>query len=445
MAPSIRNGALSPDTGRSGIVTRTDAAGAFSLPPREGRLRILVIHQAGWNELRKVADGAVEQITLKPWCLVSGRLMKGAAPWAGQQVTLEPVLYATSDRSDYSLRTYFRYEVTTDAEGRFAFDRVVDEEVTLARERDDHETVLALKPGDRRADLRIGGIGRPVVAKLIVPPNMKLADARGAEGSLRLVRPVFIKPGNWEELTAPEQAKVRGDFQASAEYRRYADAVRRVALTIAADGSMRAEDVPPGEYVLSVYGLEPTPGDPSHLRMRGSADTSVVMPSAAADGRGDEPLDAGTLELREHNYIAVGSVAPTFEAATFDGKQLKLSDYRGKYVLLDFWATWCGPCVAEMKHLERLHESMKADGRLVIVSVSVDDRIDEPSRFLKERKLPWPQAFAGALSKSSARRQFGVGAIPSIWLIDPEGKIVAKEIFGDQIDEAIGKAMKSKP
>jgi hypothetical protein len=98
-----------------------------------------------------------------------------------------------------------------------------------------------------------------------------------------------------------------------------------------------------------------------------------------------------------------------------------------------------------MKHLERLHESMKADGRLVIVSVSVDDRIDEPSRFLKERKLPWPQAFAGALSKSSARRQFGVGAIPSIWLIDPEGKIVAKEIFGDQIDEAIGKAMKSKP
>jgi peroxiredoxin len=403
-----------------------------------------VIHEAGWNELRRAPDGAVERITLKPWCQVSGRLMKGAAPWAGQKVTLEPVLYATSDHSDYSLRTYFRYEVTTDAQGRFAFDRVVDEEVTLARERADHETVLALKPGDRRADLRIGGVGRPVVAKLIVPTAMKLADGRGTEGSLRLVRPVFIKPGNWEELTAAQQAKVRGEFQASAEYRQYADSVRNVALTIAADGSLRAEDVPPGEYVLSVYGLVPTPGEPTHLRMRGSADTSVVMPPAPG-GRGDEPLDAGTLELREHNYLAVGSVAPAFEAATFDAGRLKLADYHGKYVLLDFWATWCGPCVTEMKHLERLHESMKADGRLVIVSVSVDDRMDEPARFLKERKLPWPQAFAGALGESSARRQFGVGAIPSIWLIDPEGKIVAKEIFGDQIDEAIGKAMKSKP
>jgi thiol-disulfide isomerase/thioredoxin len=160
-----------------------------------------------------------------------------------------------------------------------------------------------------------------------------------------------------------------------------------------------------------------------------------------AGGRADEPLDLGTIELKAQAALVIGGPAPAFEAPTFDGKTLKMADYRGKYVLIDFWATWCGPCIAEMKHLEKIHQATVKEGRLVIISMSTDDRMDEPAKFLQARKLPWLQAWAGDLSPAPAHRIFEVRGIPSVWLIDPEGKIVARDMYGEKIDEVLAKAM----
>jgi thiol-disulfide isomerase/thioredoxin len=263
------------------------------------------------------------------------------------------------------------------------------------------------------------------------------------EARLELVHPEFIPPKNWDSLGQEERQRLRREFEETDTYRRYASSITRIAAKTAPDGSFRAEDVPKGDYLVHLEVQAPTPGEPNHYRWVATGGVAVSV-GKVSGGRSDDVVDVGTITLKEHNYRQVGEIAPALDALMFDGKRLKLADYRGKFVLLDFWAVWCGPCIAEMKHLEELQQKFGPDGRFVVISVSVDDRIDEPRRFLEDRKLPWPQAWAGRSSESSAWPTFGIGPLPSVWLIDPEGKIIVKEIYGDDIDKAIVKALTIK-
>jgi thiol-disulfide isomerase/thioredoxin len=137
-----------------------------------------------------------------------------------------------------------------------------------------------------------------------------------------------------------------------------------------------------------------------------------------------------------------GDPAPAFSATTLDGKPLKLDDYRGKYVLLDFWATWCGPCIAEFPHLEAIHKEFGHDERFAMLSLSLDDEIATPRKFLKSRDLPWPQVVLGAPSESRVAQAYHAEVIPLIILVGPDGRIVAQDLRGDSIRAAVAKALK---
>jgi peroxiredoxin len=139
---------------------------------------------------------------------------------------------------------------------------------------------------------------------------------------------------------------------------------------------------------------------------------------------------------------AQGSMAPEFELASLSGQNVKLSRYRGKAVLLNFWATWCAPCKIEMPWFEDLYKQYKPQG-LEIVGVSMDDGgKEEVERFVKEMKVNYT-ILQG--SEKVADNYGGVQFLPETFIIDRNGKIV-KTLFGihsesdfeDGIKQALG-------
>ena len=126
--------------------------------------------------------------------------------------------------------------------------------------------------------------------------------------------------------------------------------------------------------------------------------------------------------------LARAAMAPPFSVTTLDGKQVSLDDLQGKVVLLDFWATWCGPCREALPHVRDI--AKKFDGLpLIVLSVSVDDDENKWKDFVAKNQMSWPQywdhGFTGPIAKS-----FGVQAIPHTFTIDSDG-ILQDEHIGD--------------
>ncbi len=137
---------------------------------------------------------------------------------------------------------------------------------------------------------------------------------------------------------------------------------------------------------------------------------------------------AGELAARANaQAVEVGGTAPDFDAVDGEGVAFKLSDYRGKVVLLDFWGFWCGPCVASLPHVRTLSERFK-DAPFAVIGVNTDD---DRQRFLdqcKARNITWRNAFTGA-KDNAISRQYRVRGYPTVLVIDHEG-VVRKRYLG---------------
>jgi len=120
--------------------------------------------------------------------------------------------------------------------------------------------------------------------------------------------------------------------------------------------------VPAGKYDLSIIiGVRPPLG--GELIQLASGSSKFAIPSMP-DGRSDEPLQIDPVTLHLEDVAVLGKPAPVFDAPSLNGGTLKLSDFRGHYVLLDFWATACTPCVQEMERLKPVYEEFGKTGQL---------------------------------------------------------------------------------
>jgi peroxiredoxin len=158
---------------------------------------------------------------------------------------------------------------------------------------------------------------------------------------------------------------------------------------------------------------------------------------------GESPNLRQKIQAELKRLDKVGKPAPAFTTVNINGSPVRLADFRGKYVLVDFWATWCAPCLSELPRLQSAYRTYKAAG-FEIIGVSLDENKAAVVDFTKVRNIPWPQVHNSS-SSADLVEAFGVITIPAVYLIDPEGVIVRLDLRGKALEDTLSRLMKRTP
>ncbi len=149
----------------------------------------------------------------------------------------------------------------------------------------------------------------------------------------------------------------------------------------------------------------------------------------------------------------VGKPAPEIVGTDVDGKTVKLSDLKGKVVLIDFWATWCPPCIAAFPELKAL-DTKYGDKGFEVFAVNLDaahqqiGAIEKATpivrQYLMMGRASWPNIMVDPVTKNDPTETYGVTEIPASFLVDRSGKVIAVELSGWELEKAVAAAVKSK-
>ena len=329
------------------------------------------------------------------------------------------------------------------------------------------DTKLVLEPG-KTHELILGGKGRPVIGKMVVEDHEGEINWRADVHSLQTVVPqpeglpdhntLFssVREKMAKAKTPEEQKEVQvemqkvqeefgrkqREFYATKDGRKHHFAQQRFALNFAQDGTFRVEDVPGGTYMLRV-----------DLREAGEGMNRFAAPHIAfiqreidvpesAGGRSDEPYDLGTIVMMPSGGVKPGKKMPEIVMKTLDDKPLKIADHSGKFLLLTLWTPWNPASGSENAQLKETFETFKGNERFAMLGLSLDpSQSGAVKDYVKTNDLPWTQACLGDLRQTQVFQQLGLNQMPAIYLIDPEGKLVEKNLRGPAIKQAVEKAL----
>lgn len=197
-----------------------------------------------------------------------------------------------------------------------------------------------------------------------------------------------------------------------------------------------------------------------NLLLPGTVQPMILSMAAAGNRKGAKELvDMVKKDLDSHEMAAqIGQFldqitaqisAPgggdVLEIAFTDlkGNQIDLAAMKGKVVLVDFWATWCGPCVAELPHVLEAYEKYHDKG-FEVIGISLDQDKAALESFIKDNSMPWPQHFDGKGWKNSIAQKYSITSIPATYLIGKNGKVVASNLRGAQLEVEVARQLESK-
>ena len=137
----------------------------------------------------------------------------------------------------------------------------------------------------------------------------------------------------------------------------------------------------------------------------------------------------------------VGKKAINFNVKDLDGNDLSLEQYRGNVILLDFWAVWCKPCIAEMPNVKQVYEKYK-DKNFQIIGVSLDNSRDTLVGYLEKEGIAWPQVFDGNGWDNQVAKMYGIRGIPHMYLIDGDGIVRKSGVRGHALEPAVAELVR---
>lgn len=157
-----------------------------------------------------------------------------------------------------------------------------------------------------------------------------------------------------------------------------------------------------------------------------------------------DTMDKQAADKQKQKSLAVGAPFPDFNAKSLTGKPLSVGGLKGKVVLVDFWATWCGPCRAELPNVIATYQKFHGLG-FEIIGISLDSDRAKLDAFLKnEAGMTWEQFFDGKGWGNEIAEKYGIDSIPFTVLIGPDGKIIGKDLRGEKLDAAVAAALAKK-
>jgi beta-lactamase regulating signal transducer with metallopeptidase domain/peroxiredoxin len=429
-------------------IVETDSNGHFDLGqrPTDG-FDLIVAHDKGFAIVGYEDYLDSRKIQLQPWGRIRGQVAQG------RYASENNIWMAGLPNPTWLLhKLEHRYETECDANGSFTFEKVPAgwfEAGYLIRTGDSGWSITSRMPVEVKsgetAEITLGGSGRPVVGKFVPPAGYDKSIYFGnGLRALNRTRPDEPRPDDYDRMTKRQQQQWRTQWRKTDQYRQYSDAYwhdpnwRHYTFRINDDGSFRIEDVIAGKYDFTVWIEERLGGGGPPEEIAGYYGTIEVpeMPG----GRSDEPLDLGELELSMHEPLRVGDAAPLFEAKTLDGKNLKLIDHRGKFVLLSFWQPVSHP---ELERLKILSAGYNAAGRLEAIGLGGNDTLEEVKRYVEENNIPWPQIFVGEEFRSGIAKDYRIPGVPWIFLIGPDGRIVANGLRGEKLSSTVLETLES--
>ena len=420
------------------ITTTADADGRFEIPPTREEGLLVAVHRSGYARVQSTQFTIGSSIRLAAWSRVEGTIDRSSI---GEK-DIEVALFTLGEDNDKQTPgIYWLLGRVTPTGDTFTFDCVPSVPVAVGRisRYEMHDGWYSMPEPGKTYKVRIGMQGQTVAGRIV------LSDGSSADKSIpfsdpRCVHAVAFRTdesgGVIAGMPAIDEQSFNWFWQGKEDvYKLSMTKRKRFVPTIAENGSFTFGGLEPGtyEFVINVH----APLGENVSCGRGVLEAVAVSPFTVPNDGRTSAIRMADIHLRPLTYPIVGESAPLFEARTFDGGTIRLADLRGKVVLLDFWATWCRPCVAQLPQVRQLHAAFGTNDRFAMIGMSLDWDIEKARSFLARQQLKWPQANLGNMDTSTVVRQYGVGSIPTMVLIDPEGRIVAVGGSIDQFKEQI--------
>ncbi len=318
------------------FIAHTDATGAFTLPAVLPSPTIVAVHAQGFAEINGDQLATNPAVVLGPWGKVEG------TAWLTQELATNTEVMIADGTVAGQVGINFdwsAFKTNTDSQGRFAFSYVPPgkrQVVRLIPQGDRSwmwadQTPVTVKP-DQTTNVKVGGSGSRIVGRMVTDDAKQKIDWESGRFSLHteLPRPPapFKSQKEVEEWNNSQETRV-----AREQYRNY-------QVTMRSDGSFRLDNVPAGKYTLDLVFTEPQEGRPMGMGQTvGRISKQLTVSDPSADPA-QALLDLGKLELKLAASLSAGKRAPEIQGEDVDGAKFKLSDYRGKVVLIDFWGDW---------------------------------------------------------------------------------------------------------
>lgn len=421
----------------SNYVVHTNDQGEFEIAHQLERYSLFVVSDQGYGEAERAVGKRPGTVKLRRWAKVRGRLLQAGKPMANCNVQLDPIRDSGGDAPRGDVRFY----TATDQDGSFVFERVppvpsrvkaylhwsVDGPLSSSR-----SVPIAPSPGEE-ITVNLGGGGAELTGRLALdPPAAADFDYHFGLNYLVARRPGIAPP----ETVADDGFDWRNGWSdawaSSNEGAVYLWTLHHWFVKPEADGRFRISGVEPGEYDLA-------------FRLYGSTEGCLVHPVAmvvvpVTVREGQTTLDLGTIKVPAVPGVNVGDPAPDWTFTGLDGRQHGLNESRGKHVLIDFWASWCSPCVAKLPEVEALRKQYATQPGLVVLGANLDQQPARAERLLRRYKLPWQHALLGDWSATDVPKRFGVASVPTYVLIGPDGRVAARSSSTAPLVEILEKA-----